>query len=317
MPISPKRIKPGNRVAIVAPSSPFNPLELQEGLDLISSLGLIPVLGPNVKNLHVKSMHSASVDLRVQELMWAFTAPDISAVICAVGGFGCAELLPYLDYKKIAKSRRVFISMSDGTALNNGILNKSGLINFNAQTPSIRLDKGKSIYQSDSESLIHVLRLCMSSNKWDDSPFDNNRILTRTINSGISSGIAIGGNLDTFTNLLATEFIPPPTGSILFIEDVHKGATTIARMLLHLKLSGFLSNLNGIVVGEFTDVPQKKDERESSIEDVLLEYLDGNIPVVYGMSFSHGPYTSPIPIGATTLLDASNGTVKFDFCLGE
>lgn len=316
MPIVPKKLRPGNKVAIVAPSSPFNPIELQEGLDIISSMGLIPVLGPNVKNLHVKTIHAASVISRVDELMWAFTAKDISAVICAVGGFGCAELLPYLDYETIARSKRVFITKSDGSALNNGILNCANLINFNARTPSIRLDKGHSFAQANCESLMHTIRLLMSDKPWGSSPFSINNVLTRCINPGVATGIAIGGNLDTFSRLLATEYIPSPKGAILFIEDVHKSATSIARSLLQLKLSGYTSNLNGIVVGEFSEIPTKKAEHEPSIEDILLEYLGDKIPIVYGLSFSHGPYTCPIPIGSMTTVDASNRTVSFDYCMG-
>lgn len=316
MSIIPKRLKPGNRVAIVAPSSPFKLDELQEGIDIISSLGLVPVLGPNVKNLHVKMMHAGSLESRLNELMWAFTAPDISAVICAVGGFGCAELLPYLDYKKISLSKRPFITKSDGTALNNGIFTRSGLINFNARTPSIKLDKGDKFYQGNCESLVHTLRLLMTTNVWGDSAFSISNKLPRCVTPGMVSGIAIGGNLDTFTRLLSTDFIPSPKGSILFIEDTGKGSIATARGLLHLKMSGFLDELSGVVIGEFVDVPEKKGEHAPPIEDVIIEYFGDKIPTAYGYSFSHGEYTCPIPIGAMTTLNATNATVEFDFCMG-
>lgn len=315
--ISPRRLAPGNKVAIIAPSSPFKTDEVREGLDTISSMGLVPVLGPNVRELHAETIHAAPLESRVKELMWAFTDPNISGIICATGGFGCAALLPHLDYGTIARSKKVFITISDGTALNNGILSGAGLVNFNAQTPSIRLDEGARIYRADVESLVHVLKMCMSLEEWGSSPFDINDQIPRTISHGRAEGIAVGGNLDTFTTLIGTNFLPETQNSILFIEDVHKGSVKIARMLLHLKLSGILDKISGIVVGEFADVPTKKDDRDPSIEDALQEYLKLNVPVLYGFSFSHGPHTCPIPIGAMTYLDATNRTVEFDFAMGR
>jgi len=313
MAISPRKLKVGNKVAIVAPSSPFKSDELQEGLDTIASLGLIPVLGQNVKNLHVRSIHAASTQARAEELMWAFSSPDISAVISAVGGFGCAEILPFLDYKKIAASKRIFIAKSDGTALNNAIYSKADLINFSAQTPCLHLDKGERAYEASIRSLVHVLRMCMDDATWEDRSFAINDLMPRTINGGKASGVAVGGNLDTFSRLIGTKFLPETKKCILFIEDVHKGSTSIARMLLHLKLSGILEKVSGVVVGEFSEVPAKKDERDPSIEDVLLEYLGDDMPVVYGYSFSHGLHVCPIPIGAMTYLDADARSINFRF----
>ena len=130
-------------------------------------------------------------------------------------------------------------------------------------------------------------------------------------------GHAIGGNFDTFKCLIGTPHMPETRGAILFVEDTHISPDNLSREFLQLKLSGHLEQLAGIVIGEFIDVPKSKGPRDPSIDDVIEEYLRNlGIPCVYGYSFSHGPYTIPIPIGAMTMLDADTGEISFQFNMG-
>lgn len=311
--LPPKRLRSGARVAIVAPSGPIISDEVQAGIDIIRECGLEPVLGPCVRSLKTTAAHAASVQDRVEELNWAFSQPGIAGVIGAVGGEGSSAVLPYLNYDVIRKSRKSFVGMSDLTAINTALFTKAGLISFNGQTPSIRLDKGQKIQDSDSESFRWTLELLKSDQTWGNRPFKFNPHFPRTVCAGKTSGVAIGGNLDTFVHLVGTPFIPQPDNMILFVEDVHKGGEELSRELLHLRLSGFLGRVSGIVLGEFEDVPKNVDAKIPSIEDTILEYCGHGVPCTYGYSFSHGPLTSPIPIGANTLVDADTGEVFFDF----
>lgn len=304
---------PGNKIAIVAPSSPFNAQELQNGIDTISAMGLYPVLGPNVKNLRVRTIHSASAQDRANELMWAFSNPDISAVLCVRGGYGSAEVLPLLDYDVITRNKKVFIGKSDATAVINGMYAKTGIVSICGRTASIRSE----FLDQDMQSLEHTLKLCMSNTPWGEEPFALSNITPRTVSPGKAQGHAIGGNLETLCTLIGTEYFPDPSGAILFIEDVHKGGTSIARKLLHLKMTGVLSAVSGIVIGEFFDIPKKMSPESPSIEDVILEYLSSGPPCVYGYSFSHGEYTCPIPVGAQVNLDADFRTLSFDFSMAR
>jgi muramoyltetrapeptide carboxypeptidase len=311
--IAPKRLRSGSKVAIVAPSGPIITDEVLAGIDIIRECGLEPVLGPCVKVLKTTQAHAASVKDRVDELNWAFSHPSVAGVIGAVGGEGSAAVLPYLDYDVIRASRKPFVGMSDLTAINTAILSKSGLVSFNAQTPSIRLDKGNKIRETDSVSFKLTLDLLKSDAEWGSRPFVFNPHFPRTVSPGSGSGISIGGNLDTFVHLIGTPYMPPPDGFVLFIEDVHKGGEEISRELLHLRLAGYLRSLSGVVIGEFEDVDKRTDPKVPSIEDVILEYFAAGPPCTYGYSFSHGPHTSPIPIGARCSIDADTGDVTFQF----
>jgi len=313
---TPRKLRRGSRVALIAPSSPFIPKEIMEGMDIMKEEGLVPVLGPCVRNLKSDNIHSAPLKDRVQEFNWAFSDPNVEGVFSVGGGAGCAALLPHVDYHSIRKSRKAFLGISDNVALNNGILAKAGLINFVGQPPCIRVDEGEHLRRADSESFQHTIRLLMSNEEWGTKPFNFNESFPRTLCPGTGRGLAVGGNMDTFVHLIGTPFMPDTVNCVLFLEDVHKNGTSVGRELLHLRLAGVISQANAIVLGEFSEVPNTNDERTPSIERAIKEYLVPGPPCTYGYPFSHGPYTGPIPIGAMCDVDATEGVVNFEFAMG-
>lgn len=312
----PKRLNPGDTVAIVAPASPFDSEELRSGIDILREVGLRVKLGPTVKNLKTYMTHTGTLQERIDELMWSFTDPSVSGVIVATGGYGCAQLLPYLDYEAIARSRRVLLGMSDIVALQNAILSQTGLISVCGQSPNIRTDP--EWHDTDNETFRFTVSLLMSDQVWGSRPFDINEKLSRTLYPGQARGYIVGGNLDTFCHLVGTPYFPNVDGAVLFIEDVHKGGMTISRALTQLELMGVYDRVSGVVIGEFFDVPEELTERDPSIDTVLIEHFkDRGVPCSVGYSFSHGRFTIPVPIGAMCRMDATSGTVSFDFCMGR
>lgn len=313
--LSPKKLHRGDRIAIVAPAAQFNSEELLQGMDVMKHMGLKPILGPSARILNSVGVYDAPLEDRVKELMWAFESPDIEGIFCVIGGFGSAELLPYLDFSKIRASRKTFVGKSDITALNCGILKNAGLINFNGKTAAIRRHEGGGLMDGDVESLEMTLDLLMSDGPWGTKPLVDNQFIPRTICPGKVSGMAIGGNLEMLTCLLGTPYFPDVAGAILFIEDVHKSGINVARRLLHLKMAGVFDKVAGVVVGEFADIPPESKpgiRGGLSISDALQEFLK-DVPSVFGYSFSHGDRIMPIPVGSMVHLDASTGEMFFDF----
>lgn len=315
--LAPKRLRPNDRVAIVAPASPIMADEVQSGIDIIRECGLEPVLGPCVKNLRSINDHSATIQERAEELNWAFSDPRVKAVIGAVGGVGSAAVLPYLDYDKIRAARKAFLGMSDLTSINCAILAKSGLISINGQTPSIRLDKGAKIQEADARSFQLTLQLMMSNQPWEDKPFDFNPYMPRTVCPGKATGVVVGCNADTLTHLYGTQYMPNMVNAILFLEDVHKGGESLIREFLHMRLAGTINQASGIVIGEFAEVPKEVDPKIPSTDEAVVEFFSHGPPCSIGYSFSHGPLTSPIPIGAECMMNADTGDVSFKFCMAD
>lgn len=258
--ISPNPLDKNARIAVIAPASSIEADETYAGLKVLQENGYRPVLGDNVFFMRTRGMYSASLKDRIEEFTWAFEDENIDAVMCATGGFGSAQLLPHLPYEMIAESRKPFIGFSDITALNNGLLAKCGLKTFNGPNLSICTDT-KNDYNSCSETLLHSMKLLSMNERWGTKPFHRNDFLPRCISLGKKSsqvsGRAIGGNLFTLSTLLGTPYFPDPEGKILFLEDTRENGHYVANMLMHIRLSGMLDALNGIVIGRFTH--QKED----------------------------------------------------------
>lgn len=313
---SPRRLRRGDKLAVVAPSSPFVGEELVESAKIAREFGLELVMGQTVKNLRTTETHTGTLRDRVDELMWAFTDPTISGVLVATGGYGSSQLLSHLDYDAIAKSKRVLVGMSDVTSLHNAILARSSLVGVCGQSPNVRVER--EFHDSDAESFALVLELIMSQKKWLSRPFDVNMKLPRTVCPGRATGHVVGGNLDTFAHLVGTPYFPDCDGAILFIEDVHKGGMSVSRDLTQLTLAGVFDVVSGVVIGEFYDTPPRESERDPAIESVIVEHFkDLGAPCSFGYSFSHGSNTVPIPIGAMCTMDATSGRVSFDFAMRD
>lgn len=308
-------MRAGSNVAIVAPAATFSTEELAAGVDIVREAGLNPVLGPCVKNLKTSIFQAASVQDRAAELNWAFSSPHVSAVLCVRGGVGSAALLPYLDYDVIRRTQKPFVGKSDITSLSMGILEKSNLVTINGRGASCRRDKGVNVFDADCESVRLTLQLLMSDQAWGQRPFKFNSHFPRTVSPGVASGYAIGGNCETFVHLLGTDYFPTTSPAILFLEDTSTSAVQLSRLLIHMRLAGFLDRVEGIVIGEFANPPHKNGfgSDSATIEEIIMEHFSDGPPCAMGFSFSHGTHTSPIPMGAPCRLDADAGIVSFDF----
>lgn len=308
--VRPRVLTRGDRIAIVSPSSSVDSKEVYAGIQILKKKGLVPVLGPNLTQIQSDGLYSAPLKERVKEMLWAFADDSIDAILVADGGFGSAQLLPYLDYEGIRQSRKLFMGYSDATALNMALLARSGLCNFNGPMAAVRIEeeekKGK-----DIRALSDALDLLMDGEIWGSRPFCRMSRIPRCVYPGKVRGRAFGGNLDTFVRLLGTPYFPDCRGGILFLEDIRCGGYLLAQSLTQLKLAGVLEDIEGIVFGEFKKTPRVEDRGDPSVEEVVVEFFKRGPPCVYGFNFSHGDDIAVIPMGIPTLLDATNARVFF------
>jgi len=134
--IKPKKLKKGDKVAIVSLSSgilgePEVKHQLELGIRRLKELGLEPVFMPNtLKGLNfIKN----NPNYRADDLMLAFKDPTINGIICAIGGDDTYKTIPYLmneEFKKTVHSNpKVFVGFSDSTN-NHLMLNKLGLVTY-------------------------------------------------------------------------------------------------------------------------------------------------------------------------------------------
>src|SRR5439155_26337606 len=105
--LKPRAINPGDRVAIVAPASPFAREEFDRGIDEIRRLGFLPVYDDSV---FARQRYVAGPpELRAAAIRSAWRDPAIAGLVAVRGGYGSAQLLPLLDPVEARRARKPFL----------------------------------------------------------------------------------------------------------------------------------------------------------------------------------------------------------------
>ena len=295
----PKALKKGDNIGVIAPGGAiFNKTSIEKCKIKLASVELNMVAG---KTLTTQYGYLSDTDEnRAKEIMEMFTNPDIKGILAMRGGSGCARVLPFLDYAVIKQNCKPFIGMSDISALLTAFYTKAEITSFHGPVGySTWTDFTKKYF---TETLFNKKETEMLAPA--DSDF-------YTISKGVAQGELIGGNLTVFSQLIGTPYLPDMHRKLLFIEDINEEPYRIDRMLMQLKLSGILSQVNGMIIGEFRKCIPEEPEKSLTLKQVLQGHLsDLNIPVFYGGKFGHIKDKWTLPIGVKAEMNANIGSLK-------
>lgn len=305
--LKPARLKPGDLVSLITPGSFIPDATLEKAVKNLEGLGLRIAPG---KNLRAKYGFVAGTDAqRLADLHEAFANPEIKAVWCARGGYGCTRLLPYIDYPLIRKNPKVFIGYSDITALHLAFLQKTGLIGFHGP-----------VAQSSFTpyTLEHFMAVVMEGRAPHTIPLaeayaepEDDLYKFSTLRKGRVQGELQGGNLSLLAAMAGTEFELDATNKLVFLEDIEEKPYRVDRMLTQLRQSAFLHQAAGFALGVFADCgPEEGDESLSLQETVTDRLADIPVPAAYGLSFGHIAHQCTLPLGIMAELDTEAQTLR-------
>ena len=284
--LTPPPLRQGDRVAVVAPSGPFDRPSFEKGLELISRR-YTPVFTERIFESH--RYLAGTDDARLAEFQAALDDESVKAIFAARGGYGSARLLPNL---KLGAPKHL-VGFSDFTSMH-----------FAAQKQGWRSLHAPVLTQLGKQSPQVVERLFALLEGRAVGPLKG----WRTITPGVAEGPLLGGNLSVFTRLIGTKWWNDLRGSVLLIEDVGERPYRLDRMWTHLQLAGMFEGVRGIVFGEFTGC----DEKDYSSADVLDELARKlGIPCAAGFLIGHGDVNEPLQLGAPVRLDAETQTLSF------
>ena len=128
--VRPPALKSGDTVGIIAPASGFRRDDLEAGSAELLRLGLQPFYLPTIFERQL--YFAGSVQRRVDELHQMFSRPEVKAILCARGGYGCNYLLPHLDLDLVRANPKIFAGCSDVTTLLTYLCDAAGLVTFHA-----------------------------------------------------------------------------------------------------------------------------------------------------------------------------------------
>jgi muramoyltetrapeptide carboxypeptidase len=218
-----------------------------------------------------------------------FADPEIDAVFCARGGYGSARLLDMIDWSIIANNPKIFVGFSDITALQMAMLQRTGLVTYSGALPSVDMADG-------FDALSAASFWSALSNTAPHGIIEQPEPL-HIINDGTATGMLVGGNLSVFVTLLGSSYLPEMSGNILLLEDIGEETYRIDRMLNHLRLSGVLEQISGLIFGQWSQATVRESNTPSrDVNEVLAEYAHFvNGPVL--SNFMYGHVTPKVTVG--------------------
>ncbi|MBI5481885.1 MAG: LD-carboxypeptidase [Deltaproteobacteria bacterium] len=274
----------GDRVAVVAPSGPFDRESFDQGLALVAQR-YVPVF---TDRLYQKHRYLAGTDeARLAELQAAVDDESVRAVFTARGGYGAMRLLPAL--RLAGRPPRPLVGFSDVTALH-----------AVAQLAGWRSLHGPNLTHLATQPRDVVERLFALLEGRAVPPLAG----TTALIPGTAEGPLVGGNLSVFTRLLGTPFLPPRQGALLFLEDVGERPYRLDRMWTHLRLAGALDGLIGLVLGDFNNCEEPGGDY-SCLEVLTALAKEIGLPCAAGFPVGHGAVNHPLPLGARVRLNAT------------
>jgi muramoyltetrapeptide carboxypeptidase len=251
-----------------------------------------------------------------------FADPSVKAILAIRGGWGCARLLPYLDWGVIRANPKLLAGFSDITALHLAIAARGGFPTIHG--PNIGSDWGPQSLATfrqlafeagtpllEEAPAVPVAVGSAGTATVASAPAPSPR-RTRTIRPGRATGRLLGGNLTVLAALVGTQYLPSFAGAILFIEDVGEAEYRVDRMLTQLALAGHFRQLAGVVFGQCTRCATSDPGPESVSLDMVLDnhFWRLGIPAFTGAWFGHISNQLNIPVGVLAEIDADAGSIR-------
>lgn len=285
-------LRPGDRVALVAPSSPFDTEEFTKASSILECRGYRAICG---KHASERKGYLAGSDLeRAEDLVQAFSDPSIAAVVCIRGGYGSGRLLDWLPFSILSQNPKILLGYSDITFLHAAFHRQLGWVTFHGPNFIEMSDEG-----FPSTATVFSALEGKEEFAWK---IDDHHV----IRDGSGEGKIIGGNLTCFAHLIGTPYFPDPSGSLLFVEDRGEALYRLDRTFTQLKLAGILEHIRGLILGSFQDCGPPEE-----IWDVVLEHTHAfSFPIVCGLPFGHGLENDVLPLRLPFFLDTRQGILK-------
>ncbi|KPJ68194.1 MAG: hypothetical protein AMJ43_01100 [Coxiella sp. DG_40] len=310
--IIPAGLNPGDTVGLISSASRADQnQDIDFAKERLEKLGLKVVFG---NHIYARDAYFAGTDKdRADDLNQMFANNKIKAIIEIRGGYGCAGILPLINYKLIKKHPKILMGFSDVTALLLAIHKETGLITFHGPLaiepwPQFTVDYIKKV-------LFDGVAVTFE-NPTDELDPSQDIIQTQdriqVINGGSAEGELIGGNLTILVSLLGTKYEPDWKNKILFVEDIGIKNYQIDRMLSQLQLAGVFKQIKGFIFGECTKCEVSDGSYGAlTIQQILERYIKpAGIPSFMGAAFGHDPNNFTLPEGIMVTMNANDGTIK-------
>lgn len=298
--MKPRALRPGDLIRLVSPASCVRADQIEFAVKLLEDAGYRVDLAPHALDSHY---YLAGRDAdRAADLQVAFEDPEVSAIFCTRGGYGCSRLLPFLDLDRIAGSGKLFAGFSDITVLHTA-LNNRGMPTLHAPMAlTLSTPRDTWVYTSLLDSL----------SGGNPVPMDAPRGVR--IVGGCAEGVVVGGCMILLCDSLGTPEAIDPAGKVLLLEDVDENPHRVDAMLTHLLNHGGIARAAAIVVGEMTRTDERSDASIGTWpwREIVTDRLAPlGIPLIVDFPFGHAKQMLTLPLGVRASVNADEGILTY------
>jgi len=299
----PPRLRPGDTIGIIAPSSPVPEAELAAGVEHLRDRGYRVEIGSHVLDRLPGVEYLAGGDeARSEDLHRMLTRDGVRAVFCARGGYGAMRLLPSLDVRGLHSNPRIFVGYSDITSLHLALTQEVALITFHGGNLT-------ALPRLNTVASEVFWRLMEQPEAYGALPARVEQMTTLV--GGTAEGELAGGNLCLLAHACGSRYSPDFRGKIVLLEDVNEAIYRADRALMQLVNAGLLNDVAGFVVGTLTGWRKHEADPPLNSPEALWQHFLAPLgkPTIVGFPFGHEPNPLTLPLGVRAHLDADTRTL--------
>jgi len=285
----PPPLRPGDTVAVIAPSSAFEHVLAWTGMGFLAQRYRVRFR----RDLFTRTGYLAGPDARRrEELVEALTHPDVRAIFAARGGYGANRFVHDLAWDALARGPRWIVGFSDITALH--------VEAARVGVASVHGAHVTALGRSDARTRAPLLQLL-------EDPAGERRFSgLATLRPGSAEGPLFGGNLTLLHACAAAGRLCIPDGAVLLLEDVTERPYRLDRCLATLHVGGHLRRVAAVLLGDFDQCDPGPDRVTTA--DVMRDHLlPLGVPVIAGLPVGHGYRNEPVILGGRAVVEAYPG----------
>ena len=296
--LRPQKLKIGDTIGVVAPSSPIignNIEELNKAKEIVEKSGFKVKYSKNI--FSNTNGYSSTAKEKAEDINEMFADKEVKMIWCAKGGNNSNSTFEYLDYELIKKNPKIICGYSDITSITNMITEKTGLVTFSGTNfKTIATDETDFSYKQAINRFVNgSLELGTENEEYI------------TIQEGKTSGKLIGGNLSLIRGMVAGKYSLDFTDKILFLEELgfETDPAGTSNNLYYMKQNGIFDKIKGLWIGNY------EHESGISLEKIITDVLEGEykFPIIKSNNFGHIERKIAIPIGTKAEIN-TNEKVK-------
>ena len=288
--IVPPYLTAGDTIAIAAPARSVTEAQIQGAIDFMQAQGFNVYIDPELHLTH----HQFSGDdaQRAKVFNRLLANPDIKAIWCARGGYGCARMVDAIDWQLLKQQPKWIAGFSDVTVLLNHAYKASSVATLHSSMPVFMHGKSDQDLRDVQTAFMSLAQALKGQTQAIEIPTATAIILSDF------SGEIIGGNLSVLYSIMASASEVDWANKILFIEDLDEYYYHIDRMILALKRASKLNGLKALLVGSFIQMHDHTIPFGYSVNEIIkMHCQDFGYPILFDVNVGHHLQNICLPFG--------------------